>query len=330
MGNNLSGKSVLVTGSGGFIGSHLLEALVKSGCRTKALLHYNSTGYKANLDHVAKDVLSDAEIVFGDIRDSCFCDDLTNGVEIVFHLAALIGIPYSYVAPISYVQTNISGTVNLLNSCLKNGVGQFLHTSTSEVYGTALYTPIDEKHPLQGQSPYSASKIGADKLVESYCRSFGLNAVTIRPFNTYGPRQSLRAIIPTVVTQALRSDEVRVGSTHPKRDMTFVLDNVNGYLAAAGRSGLAGETINLGTGKSFSIREMIDTVGKILGKELTIIEEKERIRPEKSEVLELLCDNSKAKESLGWSPDHTLEDGLKKVIEYFDSVDVDDSGDYHI
>ncbi|MBN2185073.1 MAG: SDR family NAD(P)-dependent oxidoreductase [Candidatus Krumholzibacteriota bacterium] len=330
MGNNLKDKSVLVTGAGGFIGSHLLEALVRSGCRTKALLHYNSTGNIANLNHVDKGILSEAEIVFGDIRDGYFCDNLTRGVEIVFHLAALIGIPYSYVAPESYVQTNITGTVNLLNACLKNDVGQFLHTSTSEVYGSALYKPIDEKHPLQGQSPYSASKIGADKLVESYCRSFGLNAITVRPFNTFGPRQSLRAIIPTVVTQALGSDEVRVGSTHPRRDLTFVLDNVNGYLAAAGRTDLGGETINIGTGSSFSIKEMIDIVSKILDKELKVIEEKKRIRPEKSEVLELLCDNSKAKDLLGWSPDHTLEEGLREVIEFFGSIDVEDSSAYHI
>ena len=330
MGNNLTDKSVLVTGAGGFIGSHLLEALVKNGCRTKALLHYNSTGNIANLNHVDKDILSESEIVFGDIRDGYFCDTLTRGVEIVFHLAALIGIPYSYAAPISYVQTNIMGTVNLMNACLKNNVGQFLHTSTSEVYGTALYVPIDEKHPLQGQSPYSASKIGADKLVESYCRSFDLNAITVRPFNTFGPRQSLRAIIPTVVTQALSSDEVRVGSTHPRRDLTFVRDNVSGYMAAAGRSDLGGETINIGTGKSFSIKEMIDMVSKILDKELIVVEEKERIRPEKSEVLELLCDNSKAKDLLDWSPDYTLEEGLREVIDFFSSIPVEDSGIYHI
>ena len=217
-----------------------------------------------------------------------------------------------------------------MNACLKNNVEQFLHTSTSEVYGTALYKPIDEKHPLQGQSPYSASKIGADKLVESYCRSFDLNAVTIRPFNTFGPRQSLRAIIPTIVTQALNSNEVRVGSTHPRRDLTFVLDNVNAYLAAAGRSNLGSETINIGTGKSYSIKDMIDVVSKILDRELIVVEEKERIRPEKSEVLELVCDNSKARELLDWSPDYTLEEGLREVIGFFRSIHVEDSSTYHI
>ncbi len=331
MENNLSGESVLVTGSGGFIGSHLTENLVKQGCRVKALVHYNSTGNIANLSYVNKDVLSEAEIVFGDIRDSDFCEKLTKGVDVIFHLAALIGIPYSYIAPSSYVQTNIIGTLNLLNSSLKNNnVQHFLHTSTSEVYGTAIYKPIDEKHPLQGQSPYSASKIGADKLVESYCRSFELNATTIRPFNTFGPRQSFRAVIPTIISQALNSNKIYIGSRFPKRDLTFVLDTVNAYLKVAGRTDLSGETINFGTGQFYAVKDIVNKVSQILNKELIVVEEKDRIRPEKSEVLELLCDNSKAKSLLNWAPQYSIEEGLKEVINFFKSYQIEYSNKYHI
>lgn len=330
MGPSSSAKRVLVTGSGGFIGSHLVETLVRRGYGVRALLHYNSAGSIANLQHVGKDVVSEVEVVFGDIRDEHFCQKLTQGIDVVFHLAALIGIPYSYVAPSSYVQTNITGTLNLLNACMRNGVAHFLHTSTSEVYGTALYKPIDERHPLQGQSPYSASKIGADKIVESYCRSFEVNATTIRPFNTFGPRQSLRAVMPTIITQALASNEIRIGSTHPKRDLTFVLDTVDAYLKAAGRSDVRGETINVGTGQFFSIKEAIETVAKILGKELTIVEERHRIRPEKSEVLELLCDNAKAKALLNWSPQFTFEQGIRNAIDFYKTVRIEDTDYYHI
>ena len=330
MGPSSSAKRVLVTGSGGFIGSHLVETLVRRGYGVRALLHYNSAGSIANLQHVGKDVVSQVEVVFGDIRDEHFCQKLTQGIDVVFHLAALIGIPYSYVAPSSYVQTNITGTLNLLNACMHNGVEHFLHTSTSEVYGTALYKPIDEKHPLQGQSPYSASKIGADKIVESYCRSFEVNATTIRPFNTFGPRQSLRAVMPTIITQALASNEIRIGSTHPKRDLTFVLDTVDAYLKAAGRSDVRGETINVGTGKFFSIKEAIAMVAKILGKELVIVEEQKRVRPEKSEVLELLCDNAKAKALLNWSPQFTFEQGIRNAIDFYKTVRIEDADYYHI
>jgi NAD dependent epimerase/dehydratase len=330
MAADLSGKKVLVTGAAGFIGSHLTEVLVKQGCQVKALVHYNATSYIANLIHVGREILSEVEIVFGDIQDSHFCDKLTGDTDIVFHLAALIGIPYSYVAPSSYVQTNIIGTVNLLNASLKNKVEHFLHTSTSEVYGTAIYTPIDEKHPLQGQSPYSATKIGADKLVESYYNSFELNATIMRPFNTYGPRQSLRAVIPTIVTQALKSDKIHIGSLMPKRDLMFVLDNVDAYLKAAGREDLGGETISFGTGKSYSIGEVINIVNRILGKKPEVIEEQDRIRPEKSEVMELLCDYSKAKDLLGWTPRYDLEKGLREVIDFFSDPDLEISNRYYI
>jgi NAD dependent epimerase/dehydratase len=325
-----SAKRALVTGAGGFIGSHLVETLVANGYAVRALVHYNSAGSVGNLQHAAARVISEVEIVFGDIRDEYFCQKLTQGIDVVFHLAALIGIPYSYVAPSSYVQTNITGTLNLLNACSQSGVAHFLHTSTSEVYGTALYKPIDEKHPLQGQSPYSASKIGADKIVESYCRSFDFNATTIRPFNTFGPRQSLRAVMPTIITQALASNTIHIGSTHPKRDLTFVLDTANAYLKAAGRTDLRGETINVGTGAFFSIAEAIETVGRILGKELAIVEEKKRIRPEKSEVLELLCDNTRAKELLNWSPQFTFEQGIGKAVDYFKTVRIENADQYRV
>ncbi len=330
MGADASSKRVLVTGAAGFIGSHLVEALVRRGHTVKALVHYNSTGNIANLRYAPKDVLGAVEIVFGDVRDDYFCEKTTKGIDVIFHLAALIGIPYSYVAPVSYVGTNVAGTVNLLNACLRNGVSQYLHTSTSEVYGSALYTPIDEKHPLQGQSPYSASKIGADKLVESYTRSFDLNATTIRPFNTFGPRQSLRAVVPTIVTQALASKTIRIGSLHPKRDLTFVTDTAQAFVAAAGRSDLRGETINVGTGVHYSIEDVIAAVGRVLGAKLAVVEEEERIRPERSEVVELLCDNTKAKELLGWAPTYDLERGLREVVAFFQHHPPDDSTGYHV
>jgi NAD dependent epimerase/dehydratase len=330
MESRTSAKRALVTGAGGFIGSHLVETLVTNGYSVRALVHYNSAGSVGNLRHAEAKVLSEIEVVFGDIRDEHFCLKLTEGIDVVFHLAALIGIPYSYVAPSSYVQTNVTGTLNMLNACSRNGVAHFLHTSTSEVYGTALYKPIDEKHPLQGQSPYSASKIGADKIVESWCRSFDFNATTIRPFNTFGPRQSLRAVLPTIITQALASDTIRIGSTHPKRDLTFVLDTADAYLKAAGRADLRGETINVGTGAFFSIAEAIETVGRVLGKELAIVEDKERIRPEKSEVLELLCDNARAKKLLGWTPRFTFEQGVEKAIEFFKTARIENADQYRV
>ena len=330
MESRISAKRALVTGAGGFIGSHLVETLVTNGYSVRALVHYNSAGSAGNLQRADRKIVSEVEIVFGDVRDEHFCMKLTEGIDVVFHLAALIGIPYSYVAPSSYVQTNFTGTLNLLNACSQNGVGHFLHTSTSEVYGTALYKPIDEKHPLQGQSPYSASKIGADKIVESWCRSFDFNATTIRPFNTFGPRQSLRAVMPTIITQALASNTIHIGSTHPKRDLTFVLDTADAYLKAAGRTDLRGETINVGTGAFFSVAEAIETVGKILGKELAIVEEKKRIRPERSEVLELLCDNTRAKELLNWTPQFTFEQGIGKAIDFFKTVRIENADQYRV
>jgi len=330
MENSLKGRRVLVTGAGGFIGSHLAERLVREGSRVTALVHYNATGNIANLNHVDKNTLSEMEIVFGDIQDGNFCERVTKGAEVIFHLAALIGIPYSYIAPYSYVQTNILGTLNLLNSSLKNGVGLFLHTSTSEVYGTAIYVPIDESHPLQGQSPYSASKIGADKLVESFCLSFDLNAVTLRPFNTYGPRQSARAVVPTILSQALQSHKIHIGSLEPKRDLTYVSDTVEAYLKAANGDNLKGETIHFGTGRFYSVKEIIEATSGILNKEFEIVAEKERIRPKKSEVLELLCNNGKAKRLINWSPRIDLKEGLQEVLKFLEKVRIEDSRKYHI
>jgi NAD dependent epimerase/dehydratase len=330
MKNKLAGKRVLVTGAGGFIGSHLAESLVRQGSRVRALLHYNATGNIANLNHVDKKTRSEMEIVFGDIQDGYFCERVAKGTEVIFHLAALAGIPYSYVAPLSYVQTNIVGTLNLLNSGLKNGVGLFLHTSSSEVYGTAIYKPIDENHPLQGQSPYSASKIGADKIVESYWRSYDLNAVTLRPFNTYGPRQSPRAVIPTIISQALRSNKIYIGSLEPKRDLTYVSDTVEAYLKAAAGNNLKGETIHFGTGNFYSVREIIEATSSLLKKELEIVAEKERMRPEKSEVLELLCNNAKARKMLNWRPRIGLKEGLQEVLAFLEKSNIADSRKYHI
>lgn len=311
-------KKVLVTGAGGFIGSHLVEALIAEGAKVSALLHYNGRNDWGNLESVNMATASECEVILGDITDGTQMRRLAAGKEIIFHLAALIGIPYSYVAPMSYVRTNVEGTVNILEAAREEGVGRVVHTSTSETYGTALYAPIDEVHPLQGQSPYSASKIAADKMAESYYRSFGLPVVTVRPFNTFGPRQSARAVIPTIATQLLAGvDQVRLGSTEPVRDMTFVCDTVAGFMAA----GLAGEdcfgeVINLGTGRGETVGKIAEILMEITGRRVEIVSEDRRMRPAKSEVFKLIADNSKAKRLLGWQPCHSLESGLNKVVEY--------------
>src|ERR1700722_315655 len=248
-----SGKKVLVTGAGGFIGSHLTEALVAAGATTTAMVRYNSGSLIGNLAFMNADKLEAVQIVSGNVEDSDFVYKSIKGQDVVFHLAALIAIPYSYEVPRTYLRTNIEGTLNVLEAARRYNIARVIHTSTSEVYGTALRTPIDENHPLQGQSPYSASKIGADKLAESYYRSFGPAGTTVRPFNTLGPRQSARAFIPTIIAQALARDKVRLGSLPPERDMTFVNDTVAGFMAAAATSGIEGMTINLGTGKTYSV-----------------------------------------------------------------------------
>lgn len=305
---------VLVTGAGGFIGSHLTERLVELGASVRAFVHYNSLGRWGWLD--ASSVKEKFEVVVGDISDRDCVRNAVQSVDVVFHLAALIGIPYSYQAPSSYVQTNIVGTLNVLQSALEVGVERVVHTSTSEAYGTAQYVPIDENHPLQGQSPYSATKIGADKLAESFYRSFDLPVATIRPFNTYGPRQSARAIIPTVISQALTKSELRLGNLSPLRDLNFVADTVEGFLHVADNPKAIGEVINIGTGKEISIESLVELIIEIMGKDLRVDSDDQRVRPNASEVDRLCADITKARELLGWQPMYSLKEGLQKTVNW--------------
>jgi NAD dependent epimerase/dehydratase len=309
-----NGKRVLVTGAGGFVGSHLTERLAAAGARVRAMVHYNALGTWGWLDQ--SPVRGDIEVVPSDLADRDSVTRAMQGSEIVFHLGALIAIPYSYEAPSSYVETNVIGTLNVLQAARALDVERIVHTSTSEVYGTAQYVPIDEKHPLQGQSPYSASKIGADKMVEAFRRSFNLPVVTVRPFNTFGPRQSPRAVIPTIISQCLAGETVRLGSLEPTRDFLYVADSVEGYLRAAAADDLAGETINLGTGREISIGDLALLIVQMTGTTATIESEERRIRPGESEVERLLADYSVARSRLGWSPEVTLEDGLARTIEW--------------
>ena len=308
----------LVTGAGGFIGSHLVEALLRAGFPVRALVHYNSRNSLGHLGHLCKDGPREKlELRFGDVTDPHLVQELAAGCEVVFHLAALIGIPYSYNSPASYVTTNIIGTLHVLRACREARVRRLIVTSTSEVYGTARYTPIDEAHPLHAQSPYSASKIGADKLAESFFCSFDLPVVILRPFNTYGPRQSARAVIPAILTQALsETEEIRLGSLSPKRDLTFVEDTARAFMLAAEKPGIEGETIHFGQGMAYSVLEIAERCLKVVGSSARIVSVEPRRRPEKSEVGLLLCDPSKAKRLLGWSPRFSFDDGLLATAEY--------------
>jgi NAD dependent epimerase/dehydratase len=305
------GKRTLVTGAGGFIGSHLVERLVRLGCRVRALVHYNSRNDWGMLELLPAEIRDQLDVIAGDITDPHSTAKVLQDTAIVFHLAALIAIPYSYIAPAQFVAVNCLGTLNLLEAARTQGVECFIHTSTSETYGTAQYTPIDEAHPLQGQSPYAASKIGADKIAESYHLSFGLPVTTIRPFNTFGPRQSARAVIPTIMTQALVGDVIRLGSLSPVRDLNYVMDTVEGFIKIAENTKAIGHVINVGSGQGISIGELAEKILKIVGRNKAVISEDERVRPEASEVMELICDNRKAKEILGWEPQVSLEQGLK-------------------
>jgi dTDP-glucose 4,6-dehydratase len=310
---------ILVTGAGGFIGSHVVENLLTHGHNVRALVHYNGKGSYGHLTNMPPDVGNRREIVLGDVTDGYQMRKIVEGCDAVCHLAALIGIPYSYDAPNSYVNTNVIGTLNILEACKHWKVNRLVVTSTSEVYGTALYAPIDENHPLQGQSPYSATKIGADKLAESYYRSFSLPVVILRPFNTYGPRQSARAIIPTILTQALSGvKKIHLGSLSPKRDLTFVEDTAEAFRLAVEKPGIEGETIHFGSGKAISIGELAQLCLQTVNSQAEIITSEERIRPAKSEVELLLCNPQKAKEKLMWEPRISLSEGIKRTAHYLE------------
>jgi|SRR5208282_262751 NAD dependent epimerase/dehydratase len=323
-----SGRKVLVTGAGGFIGSHLAEALALRGANVRAFVHYNSRGSVGNLIHVAPSVLTAIEVVSGDLRDPEGVRRATLGVDTVFHLGALIAIPYSYLNPRSVLETNALGTLNVLEAARSESVRRVIHASTSEIYGTARYTPIDEAHPLHGQSPYAASKIGADAMVEAFHRSFGLPAVRIRPFNTYGPRQSARAVIPTIIVQALHSDILKLGRLTPKRDFTFVDDTVRGFVLAAESSDLLGEDLNLGSGEAVSIGELVRYVLTEVGRQPLVVLDQQRVRPEGSEVMELVASNRKAAQLIDWHPRVTLAKGLALTVAWvrrnFDRYRLDD------
>ncbi len=307
---------VLVTGAGGFIGSHLVESLVRAGTRVRAFVHYNSAGRRGHLDDVPRDILANVEIVSGDIADRSCVEAAVRGSDHVFHLAALIGIPYSYRAAESYVRTNIDGTLNILEACRAAGVSRLVHTSTSEVYGSPESVPIDESHKLKPQSPYAATKAAADLLALSYRASFELPVVVVRPFNTYGPRQSARAVIPTIITQALATGRIRLGSTDTIRDFLFVADTAAGFRAASTAPDVEGSVIQLGTGTGTPIHAIVDTAATILGQTLDVEADEHRVRPVASEVDRLVCCADRAKRLLGWTPEVNLTTGLTRTIEW--------------
>lgn len=309
---NWNGKKVLVTGAGGFIGSHLAERLVSEGASVRALVHYNALGKAGWLDGSA--VRDQMEIVGGDITDRDSVAGVVKGVDVVFHLAALIAIPYSYRAPASYVQANVVGTLNVLQAALAHGVSRLVHTSTSEVYGTAQIVPIAETHPLVGQSPYSASKIGADKMAESFHRSFALPVATIRPFNTFGPRQSMRAVIPTIIAQALAGKQIRLGKVDVTRDFNFVANTVDGFLAVAACDAAIGKVVNIGSGGEITIDEVVRMVAEITGSEIEVETDAARLRPEASEVERLWADTTQARQLFGYAPRRTLRQGLEETV----------------
>jgi NAD dependent epimerase/dehydratase len=306
----------LVTGAGGFIGSHLVEKLVTLGSDVEAFVRYNSRNDYGLIEVLPEDIRSKTRVVVGDLRDVDSVNNSVKGVDVVFHLGASISIPYSYVSPANFVGTNIIGTLNVLNAVKEYGVQKMVHTSSSEVYGTARYIPIDEEHPLQAQSPYAASKIGADKLVESYYLSYDLPVATVRPFNTYGPRQSTRAVIPTIITQALTNDEVKLGAISPTRDFSYVADTVSAFIGAAESPGSIGQVMNFGSEKEISIGDLATKVILLVGRNVNIVCDEKRIRPERSEVNRLLADTTKARELLGWKPQFSLDDGLRNTIDW--------------
>jgi dTDP-glucose 4,6-dehydratase len=312
------GKTVLVTGAGGFIASHLVESLVTAGAQVRALVRYNSRGDPGLLRLIEPQIFKEVEVIPGELRDLPAVTAAMRGISLVYHLGALISIPYSYRHPADVVEINVLGTLNVLLAGLECDVARIVHTSSSEVYGTALHVPIDENHPLQGQSPYSASKIGADKLAESFNRSYGLPVVTLRPFNTYGPRQSGRAVIPTIITQVLTQDVLYLGNLDARRDLTYVADTVDGFLRVGEVDGVEGEVINLGVGNDVTISDLAAEIIGLIGRPVRIEVDAARMRPLKSEVMRLLSDNRLALERLGWQPQVSLREGLLRTIAWIE------------
>ena len=312
---NLSGKKILVTGSDGFIGSHLTEELVRRGYDVRAFVYYNSFNSWGWLDHSDPEIKKSLDVVAGDVRDPFGVKDAMKGCDVVMHLAALIAIPYSYRSPAAYVETNVMGSLNIVQAARELGVEKVVHTSTSETYGTALYVPIDEDHPLQGQSPYSASKIGGDQIALSFYKSFGTPVAVARPFNTYGPRQSARAVIPTIITQiAGGKTEIKLGALHPTRDFSYVKDTVRGFIAMAESDASVGEVINIGSNFEISIGDTANLIADVMGADVKIICENERLRPDASEVERLWASNEKAAKLIGWSPEYGGLEGFRKGI----------------
>jgi NAD dependent epimerase/dehydratase len=327
----LSRESVLVTGAGGFIGSHLCERCLNEGAYVRAFVHYNSRNDWGMLEDLAPEMQREIEIIAGDLRDFDAVRHAVRGCKVVFHLGALIGIPYSFAHPADVVTTNVIGTLHVLQACLEFSVDRLVQTSTSEVYGTASYVPMDEAHPLKPQSPYAASKVGGDKLAESYFRAYNLPVTILRPFNTYGPRQSARAVIPTIIQQALQSTVIRLGSLEPRRDLTYVTDTVRGFVAAAISERANGQTVQLGSQSEISVAELVALIGKLLGKRLRVVQEARRKRPHKSEVQRLFASNQKARKLLGWRPLVPLADGLAWTIRWFQDGGQSRKSDiYHI
>jgi len=309
----------LVTGAGGFIGSHLVEALARQGVQVRAFVHYNSRNDWGHLESLPEETHESIEVVASDICDSYAVRAAAEGCDTIYHLAALIGIPYSYTAPASYVATNINGTLNVLEAARAAGTASVVQTSTSETYGTAQYVPMDEQHPQNAQSPYAATKAAADQLALSYQRSFGTPVVVVRPFNTYGPRQSARAVIPSIVAQALAANEVRLGSPEPVRDLTYVADTVSGLVVAANQAEATGSVLNLGTGEGIRIGDLARKIVELVGRDVPIVHDAERVRPAESEVQRLISDNSRMTELTGWRPTTTLKDGLIETVRWVEA-----------
>ena len=314
-----SGQSVLVTGAGGFIGGHLVARLVREGANVRAFVRYNSRNDRGTLDWLDPELVREVDVVLGDLRDIESVQQAAQGVETIFHLGAQIAIPYSFVNPRDFFETNVTGSLNVAQAALQNGARRVVHTSTSEVYGSARTVPITEAHPIEPQSPYAASKAAADKLMDAWHRTYELPVTVLRPFNTYGPHQSARAVIPTIVSQALAGETLRLGSLHPRRDLTFVADTVSGFLAAAEAPAAVGRTLQLGTGHDVSIADVVEMVGEVLGRTLEVELDEARVRPAQSEVERLISDPALALELTGWRPEHDLRAGLARTVEWMES-----------